>query len=57
MAWETDGLQGFMVKVARPDRIVYLASPSLSTLSDTRNWIDDHRRRAAKIKAAPRASE
>jgi hypothetical protein len=41
---ETDGIGGFIVKVARPDGKVYLTSPHLSALSDTRKWIEEHRK-------------
>jgi hypothetical protein len=42
----TDGMGGFVVKVARPDGRVYLTSPSLKTLSETRQWIANHRKSA-----------
>jgi hypothetical protein len=41
---ETDGMGGFVVKVGRPDGRVYLTSPGLTMLSETRQWIDDHRK-------------
>jgi hypothetical protein len=47
---ETDGMGGFVVKVARPGGKVYLTSPSLPTLSDTRKWIEEHRKSAAKLR-------
>ena len=43
---ETDGIGGFVVKVAKQGGKVYLTSPSLSTLSDTRRWIAGHRKSA-----------
>jgi hypothetical protein len=45
---ETDGIGGFIVKVARPDGRVYLTSPSLPNLNDTRKWIDEHRASVAR---------
>jgi hypothetical protein len=53
---ETDGLLGFQVKVARPDGAVYLTSSSLFTLSDTRKWIDEHRRSSTKVEVAPNSN-
>lgn len=44
---ETDGMGGFVVKVAKRGGHVYLTSPSLPTLSDTRRWIEEHCRSAA----------
>ena len=44
---ETDGMGGFVVKVAKRDGKAYLTSPSLPALGDTRKWIDEHRKSAA----------
>jgi hypothetical protein len=46
---ETDGMGGFIVKVARLDGKVYLTSPSLKTLTEARKWIEEHRRSTAKL--------
>jgi hypothetical protein len=54
---ETDGMGGFVVKVGRPDGTVYLTSPSLKTLTDTRTWIEEHRRFAARVTSAPVAAQ
>jgi hypothetical protein len=46
---EADGLGGFQVQVARRGGAVYRTSPSLVTLSDTREWMDEHRRSIARL--------
>jgi hypothetical protein len=45
----TDGMGSFLVRVARSDGKVFLTSPTLPTLSDTRKWIEEHRKDAAKL--------
>jgi hypothetical protein len=46
---ETDGMGGFVVKVARPGGRVYLTSSSLKALGDTRKWIEEHRKSTANL--------
>jgi hypothetical protein len=53
---ETDGMNSFVVKVARPDGTICLTSPHLATLSETRKWIDEHQKSVARIAASSKSA-